>query len=305
MKTFSASILAISTIAGCSAETSDSASSAAASTTTAAPTAATIAPDAALARMRTSVPADGTAGQPDRTLFVRATSLPADLAARFDTAKASLEDFAFDHSDQGDVDSDVVCVLSARGASTFVGYAVYAYGGDDSDRYASGAVEYYTADGHILAIDSRSNGLSDSEDAGDWSNVDRKLVAAQEDTLRRAFTFDAAEATVKLDQTKTVKADRASLPFASLVTTLQDELERSTWAHSDMGDDATFFVSVKGADGQIAGYILAAEGDDDSDQWFAAGYALFSAEGQLLGREIASTGIADTMADDAVLLYVK
>lgn len=301
MKKVFASILAISALAGCTASSSDGPSSVAAATTTSHPTAATIAPEAALAAMKTAVPV---VGQPDKALVVKADVTGA-LATRFDNAKGSLEDFAFNHSDMGDTWSQVSYVLSAPGTSTFVGYAVFAYGGDDSDAYASGAVEYYTTDGKILEVDSRADGRSDSEDAGDWTNVDTNLLSAQEKTLRGAFTFDGNESTIKLDAAKTAKADIDALPFAKLVHALEDEIQATTWAHSDMGDDATWFVSVKGDDGKIAGYILAAEGDDDSDQWFSAGYALFSAGGQLLDRQIASGGIADTMDDDATLLQPK
>jgi hypothetical protein len=96
-----------------------------------------------------------------------------------------------------------------------------------------------------------------------------------------------------------------ALPFAALVKTLQAELEASTFAHSDLGDEATKLVSVNDPSGAIAGYILSSEGSDDADDWSAVGYALFSAQGQLLAREISSAGFADTMDDDSVLIPAK
>jgi hypothetical protein len=53
------------------------------------------------------------------------------------------------------------------------------------------------------------------------------------------------------------------------------------------------------ANGQIAGYILASDGGDDADRWFGAAYALFSAGGELLDRQITTGGLADTATDDA------
>ena len=275
-----------------------------ADTTSADPTPAKIDPVDALEQMKSAVAnAKGT----EDVLFrsVDPAKLAPPLDTRFFAAKTSLEKFAFVHGDQGDIASSVRYVLSEPGASTFIGYVVMAEGSDDSDNWKASATAYYTTDGKLLDLESFSMGLSDSEDSGDWTNVNQAHADAEQQALEAALTFDAKRPSVKLVAGKTQPATAADLPFAKLVQKIQTELERSTQAHSDNGDDATRFVSVADDSGTIVGYILTAEGSDDADDWFAAGYALFSAEGQMLDRKIASSGFADTMNDDSVLLPAK
>jgi hypothetical protein len=293
--------------AACSSATSstDSATAfdSAPTATATAPTPANLAGDAALALMRDAY----THGDKASPMFqrVESSALAPKLGSRFDRARQSLEGFSFAHADQGDTDSRVFYVLTAPHATTFAGFMVWAGATDDSDRHSADAVAFYAADGSLLDVESTSSGISDSEDAGDWSHVDRTKIAAEEATLRGAFSFDAKAGVVHLDPAKTQRADLKALPFASLVQRLQAELEASAFAHSDNGDDATRFVSVADASGKVAGYILTSDGSDDADEWSAVGYALFTAEGQLLAREISSAGFADTMDDDSVLIPAK
>jgi hypothetical protein len=297
------SLAACSSPAGSEASSGDALTAAASS----APTPAKIDAAEALKQMKNAVASEkGTEGVLFRS--VDPAKLAPPLDTRFFKAKSSLEEFAFAHGDQGDVASSVRYVLSGADASTFIGYVVMAEGGDDSDNWSASATAYYTTDGTILDLESFTMGLSDSEDSGDWSHVDQAHVDAEQKVLQTAFTFDGGTSgrpSVKLASGKTQPAKADGLPFAKLVQKVQAELERSAMAHSDLGDEATRFVSVADDSGKIAGYILTSDGGDDSDNWFAAGYALFSAEGQMLDRKIASAGLADTMDDDAVLLPSK
>jgi hypothetical protein len=301
----SISVIAASLLMSISLGACSSAGSETAALTTAAdsadPTPAKIDPVDALEQMKSAVAnAKGT----EDVLFrsVDPAKLAPPLDTRFFKAKSSLEQFAFAHGDQGDIASSVSFILSGAGASTFIGYVVMASGGDDSDNWSARATGYYTTDGKLLDLESFSMGLSDSEDSGDWSHVDQATVDAEQRVLETAFSFDADHPSVKLADGKSQPAKADGLPFAKLVQKIQAELERSTQAHSDNGDDATRFVSVADDAGNIAGYILTTDGSDDSDSWFAASYALFSAQGQMLDRKIATSGFADTMDDDAVLL---
>jgi hypothetical protein len=305
MKTllFSCSVvatLALAALPGCAPRTAASRDGAAV-TTSQPPTAATVDADTALREMHKNAGVSSDWVK-DATKPVDLSTLSPQLRTRFTNAKAALEDFAFRHTDQGDDGSGVAYVLSSPNGSEFVGFVVYAEGGDDADHYSASAAAYYTTTGGILDVQTRAAGISDSEDAGDWSNVDDNVIAAQERVLRTAFKYDAEKQEVSLDKSKTTKASIDGLPFATLVNAVKTEIESSTLAHSDLGDDATRFVSVKDANGSVAGYILESDGGDDADRWFSAAYALFSATGQLLDRQISTGGLADTMDDDSVTL---
>jgi hypothetical protein len=288
-------------VAGCSGTTSTTAASDRAAANAAAPTPVTLDANAALQRLEASVPVARSTRR-GITQPVDLASLPAQLQTRFTNAKAAVEDFAFRHTDQGNDDSGIAYVLDAPGSSRFIGFVVFAAGGDDADRYSADAIAYYTTDGGLLDLQTRASGISDSEDAGDWTNADLNALDGVKATLKRAVKYDAAKQSVELVKSKTTAANADALPFAALVKTVQAEIESSTFAHSDQGDDATRFVSVTGADGAVAGFILESDGSDDADHWFSAGYALFSATGQLLDRQISTAGVADTMDDDSVKL---
>jgi hypothetical protein len=257
---------------------------------------AAVTAEVALARMKEVAPFSSNDAR-NSIQKVDPTTLPAALATRFAKAKTPLETFAFAHSDMGDTDSEIVYVLSAPGASTFVGYAVFAIGGDDSDNHSTSAAALYDTKGELLDIQSRSSGISDSEDAGTFVKVPEADRAA----LASAVRFDAMNRRVQVDGTH---VDMAAVPFASFVKKLSTELEGSTEAHSDMGDDVTELLAVKDGN-RVIGYVLRAEGGDDSDGWLAAAYATFTADGQLVAREIATDGFADTMDSDSTLLYKR
>jgi hypothetical protein len=293
-------VVAVAAATGCASQTPSAISNAAA-VTGSAPAASPIDASSALVQMKRDLPVDGTFKK-DITQRVDLDALTVQLKTRFSNAKAALEDFTWNHSDLGDTDSEVVYVLDAPNSQTFIGFAVFSVGGDDADHYASTAIAYYSTAGALLHVESRATGISDSEDAGDWTNANTTNVAAEEAALRRAFAFHASSHRVELLAGHSAPATIESLPFAALVNTVKSEIEKSTFAFADQGDNATNFVSVRGTDGAIAGYVLASSASDDADRWFAAGYALFSANGLLLDRKISSGGLADTMDDDSIKL---
>ena len=282
-------------LAGCSASSSSPATAAGESAVTAAvPTPATIDAPAALVAMKAAVAANRS------PLLVKATPSGA-LATRFGQAKTALESFAFAHSDLGNDASEIAYVLSAPGASTFVGYAVYAFGGDDADFWSATAAAYYTTDGELLDVVTGSSGISDSEETAWSKSLDQTVIGSQTKALEAAISFDAATQTVSVAKTaKTVAVKAETLPFAAFVKTVQAELESSTFAHADQGDLVTRVVALQDAVGTTLGYILTSEGGDDADNWKAAAYALFTAQGELVGREISTAGRADTMTNDGV-----
>jgi hypothetical protein len=288
-------------VAACAAPAATDPDATSALETTAAPTPASMDATAALAAMKTAFASGHGAASPSFQPVDLAVVSPT-LATRFDRAKQSLESFSFAHADTGNSNSRILYALTAPSASTFVGFVVCAGASDNAQRYKGKSVAYYTTDGELLDIESTSVGISDNEDAGDFSHADHAQLAAEEATLRGALSFDGQSHRVDVDPAKAARADAAALPFAALVGRLRTELEGSTLAHADLGDSVTRLMSVKDASGSVAGYVLTSEGGDDADNWGAAGYALFSAAGQLLAREIATGGFADTMDDDSVLL---
>ena len=281
-----------SVLAGCSSSSAPTAAGESA-VTSAVPTPAAVDGPTALAAMKAAVAATRS------SLLVKATPTGA-LATRFGQAEKALASFTVAHSDLGNDASETAYVLSAPGASTFVGYAVYASGGDDADFWQANAAAYYTTAGELLTVETRSSGIADNEETGDWTNVNRDLVAKETKALEAAITFDATAQTVKVTAAKTAPAKADALPFAKLVKTVQAELEASTFAHADQGDLVTKLVALQDDAGATLGYILTSEGGDDADNWEAAAYALFSAQGQLVGREIATAGRADAMSNDGV-----
>ena len=280
-------------LAGCSASSSPATGAGESAVTAAAPTPAGVDAQAALVAMKAAV--TGTRWP----LLVEATP-SGTLATRFGQAKTAVESFAFAHADLGNNASEIAYVLSAPGASTFVGYAVFAFGGDDAEFWSSRAAAYYSTEGELLDVVTTSAGVADGEDAGHWAGVDEELVAKERQALEGAITFDANAQTVAVTAAKTVPAKADALPFATLVKKLQIELEASTFAHADQGNTVTKLVGLEDAAGTTLGYILTSEGGDDADDWKAAGYALFSAQGQLVGRQIATAGRADNMTNDSV-----
>jgi hypothetical protein len=245
-----------------------------------------------LAQLRRAVPVDG---QVNSKLTSQPSQLTPEVSDRLNKAKAALEKFAFNHTDMGDSDSGISMVKGA-------GYAVWASGGDDRGGFSASAVAYYDLDGHLLDVDTRSKGVSDSEESGDWENADQAKLAAETKALRAAVSFSAKKQSADLDPTKAKRIDIKDVQGAAgqMISKVQQELEASTFEHADMGNTATRLYSITGNDGAVAGYALTSEGGDDADRWSAGGVTLISAQGQLIDRQIATTGRADNMSDDAV-----